>query len=76
MTGQQKRALFFEMTGQVSAHHTHDYNMSCLGMEAEREECAKVAENRILDKANCTAEQMYELQKKNIASDIRARGQE
>jgi sugar phosphate isomerase/epimerase len=43
---------------------------------AEREACAKVAEERLLDKANCTAEQMYELQKKSIAVAIRARGQE
>lgn len=42
---------------------------------AEREWCAKVAEERLLDKANCTAEQMYELQKKSIAAAIRARGQ-
>lgn len=41
---------------------------------AEREACAKVAENRILNKANCTAEQMYELQKKSIAAAIRERG--
>jgi hypothetical protein len=43
-------------------------------VEAEREACAKVAEERLLDKANCTAEQMYELQKKSIAAAIRARG--
>jgi len=42
---------------------------------AEREACAKVAEERWLDKANCTAEEMYELQKKSIADAIRARGQ-
>ena len=42
----------------------------------EREECAKVAENRWLNKANCTAEEMYELQKQSIATAIRARGQE
>jgi hypothetical protein len=33
-----------------------------------------VAEERWLDKANCTAEEMYEMQKKNIAEAIRARG--
>ena len=38
------------------------------------EECAKVAENRFLDKASCTAEETYELQKKSIAADIRAMG--
>lgn len=42
---------------------------------AEREACAKVAEERLLYKANCTAEEMYELQKKSIAADIRAKGQ-
>ena len=41
----------------------------------EREACAKVAEERFLDKANCTAEEMYELQKKSIAAAIRERGQ-
>ena len=41
---------------------------------AEREACAKVAEERLIDKANCTAEQMYEMLKTNIAEDIRARG--
>ena len=40
---------------------------------AEREACAKIAENRWLDKANCTAEEMYEMQKKSIADAIRAR---
>lgn len=42
---------------------------------AEREACARVAEERFLDKANCTAEEMYELQKKSIAAAIRERGQ-
>ena len=42
---------------------------------AEREACAKEAENRWLNKANCSAEEMYELQKKVIAEAIRARGQ-
>jgi hypothetical protein len=42
----------------------------------EREACAKVAEERLLDKANCTAEQMYEMMKKSIAEAIRARGQQ
>ncbi len=42
---------------------------------AEREACAKAAEERLLDKANCTAEQMYEMMKKSIAEAIRARGQ-
>lgn len=41
---------------------------------AEREACAKTAEERWLDKANCTAEEMYEMQKKSIAEAIRARG--
>ena len=44
-------------------------------VKEEREECAKVAEERFLDKANCTAEEMYELQKKSIAAAIRERGQ-
>jgi hypothetical protein len=44
-------------------------------VEDEREACAKVAEERLLDKANCTAEEMYELQKKSIAAAIRERGQ-
>jgi hypothetical protein len=43
--------------------------------EAEREECARIAENRFLDKASCTAEEIYEIQKKSIAADIRARGE-
>ena len=46
------------------------------GAAEEREACAMLAEERLLDKANCTAEQMYELQKKSIAAAIRARGQE
>jgi len=40
---------------------------------AEREACARIAEERWLDKANCTAEEMYEMQKKVIAEAIRAR---
>jgi hypothetical protein len=49
-------------------------SFAALVAAAEREECAKVCEERLLDKANCTAEQMYELQKKSIAAAIRARG--
>lgn len=45
-------------------------------VEAEREGCAKVAEERFLAQANCTAEEMYELQKKVIAEAIRARGRD
>lgn len=43
------------------------------GRKDENEACAKMAENRWLNKANCTAEEMYEMQKKNIADAIRAR---
>lgn len=43
------------------------------GRKDENEACAKMAENRWLDKANCTAEEMYEMQKKSIADAIRAR---
>ena len=46
------------------------------GRKDENEACAKVAEERWLNKANCTPEQMYELQKKSIADAIRARGRE
>ena len=53
------------------------YKFAALAYEAgrkdENEACAKVAENRWLNKANCTAEEMYEMQKKNIAGAIRAR---
>ena len=53
---------------------SQDYKLGYAdGVFAEREECAKVAENRFLDKTSCTAEEMYELQKKSIAADIRAR---
>ena len=54
---------------------SHIEKFAALVAAAEREACAMVAEERLLDKANCTAEQMYELQKKSIASAIRARGQ-
>ena len=54
-----------------AAHHDRAVKQA---VDAEREACAKVAEERLLDKANCTAEQMYELQKKSIAEAIRARG--
>ncbi len=50
-------------------------NFAALVAAAEREACAKVAEERFLAQANCTVEEMYELQKKVIAENIRARGQ-
>jgi hypothetical protein len=50
-------------------------HFAALVAAAEREACAKAAEERLLDKANCTAEQMYEMLKKSIAEAIRARGQ-
>jgi hypothetical protein len=53
----------------------HVCEFAALVAAAEREACAKVAEERLLDKANCTAEQMYEMLKKSIAEAIRARGQ-
>ena len=43
------------------------------GRADETEACAQEAENRWLDKAHCTAEEMYEMQKKSIAAAIRAR---
>ena len=43
------------------------------GRADENEACAQEAENRWLDKAHCTAEEMYEMQKKSIAAAIRAR---
>ena len=55
---------------------THLEVFAALVAAAEREACAKLAEERWLDKANCTEEEMYELQKKSIAAVIRARGQE
>lgn len=51
------------------------HRMVEMAIAEEREACAKVAENRWLNKANCTAEEMYELQKQSIATAIRARGQ-
>ena len=54
-----------------AAHHDQAVKQA---VEAEREACAKVAEERLIDKANCTAEQMYEMLKTSIAEDIRARG--
>jgi kynureninase len=41
----------------------------------EREACAKACEDRILFKALATAEETYEMLKKSIAADIRARGE-
>ncbi len=44
MTEQERRALFFKVTGKVSAHAHFEYSMFCKGMDAEREECAKVCD--------------------------------
>jgi hypothetical protein len=62
----------------IHSCHADCQNPACVivreAVAAEREACAKVAEERLLDKANCTAEQMYEMMKKSIAEAIRARG--
>ena len=64
----------------IHSCHADCQNPACVivreAVAAEREACAKVAEERLLDKANCTAEQMYEIMKKSIAEAIRARGQQ
>ena len=69
----------YELHMKVHTCHDGCQNPICIAVrkavEIEREECAKLAEERWLDKANCTAEEMYELQKKSIAAAIRARGQ-
>jgi uncharacterized protein (DUF488 family) len=63
---------------RIHSCHADCQNPACVivreAIAAEREACAKVAEERLLDKANCTAEQMYEMMKKSIADAIRARG--
>jgi hypothetical protein len=62
----------------IHSCHADCQNPACVivreAIAAEREACAKAAEERLLDKANCTAEQMYEMLKKSIAEAIRARG--
>lgn len=45
-----------------------------MGSEYEREMCAQKAEQRWLDKAVCSPESMFEMLKKQIADDIRSRG--
>jgi hypothetical protein len=44
--------------------------------EKEREECAKIAENRILHDENKDIKKGYLFAQQSIAQDIRARGQE
>ena len=41
----------------------------------EREACAKVADNRLLLDASSKERNIYDLARKNIAADIRARGE-
>jgi hypothetical protein len=70
--------MTYEEVEELAGHrHVAAWVVKLVGdaVAIEREACAKVAEERLLDKANCTAEQMYEMQKKSIAEDIRARGQ-
>ena len=43
--------------------------------EKEREACAKVADNRLLLDASSKERNIYDLARKNIAADIRARGE-
>ena len=42
----------------------------------EREACAKVADNRLLLDASSKERDAYDLARKNIAADIRARGEQ
>jgi len=44
--------------------------------EAERDACAKIVENRILDDKNENIKKGYFFAQQSIAEDIRARGQE
>ena len=44
-------------------------------IEKEREACAKVADNRLLLDASSKERNIYDLARKNIAADIRARGE-
>jgi hypothetical protein len=70
--------MTYEEIEELAGHrHVPAWVVKLVGdaVAIEREACAKVAEERLIDKANCTAEQMYEMQKKSIAEDIRARGQ-
>ena len=53
----------------------HAVDIARRAIKEEREACAKVAERRFLAKPSCTAEETYELLKKSIAADIRARGE-
>ena len=69
-------AGLFDEDGFVNGEYNYDEEVKKfaeLVAAAEREACAQEAENRWLDKAHCTAEEMYEMQKKSIAAAIRAR---
>ena len=74
--GMEQEGLMFysPYDDEFDVHIDHLEAFTKLVAAAEREACAKVAEERFLDKANCTAEEMYELQKKSIAAAIRERG--
>ena len=48
---------------------------AALAQAAERDECAKVAENRMLGDASVKEKVAHHTACKNIAQDIRARGQ-
>lgn len=81
MTEQQRRSLYFSVTGRVATLNPFEYFIFCKGMDVEREACAKVCEEDLRDvyiQQNKTVQEEMLLFAAiaDCANAIRARGQE
>ena len=71
-----KANTFVEVGTSVQGDFASLNQFAKLVAEKEREECAKIAENRILHDENKDIKKGYLFAQQSIAQDIRTRGQE
>jgi hypothetical protein len=73
---EQAGFLFTEHGSPIGFTHSMLKDFAKLAAEDEREQCAKIAENRILHDENKNIKKGYLFAQQSIAQDIRSRGQE
>ena len=73
---EQAGFLFTEHGSPIGFTHLMLKDFAKLAAEDEREQCAKIAENRILHDENKNIKKGYLFAQQSIAQDIRSRGQE
>ena len=73
---EQAGFLFTKHGSPIGFTHSMLKDFAKLAAEDEREQCAKIAENRILHDENKNIKKGYLFAQQSIAQDIRSRGQE